>query len=476
MLRKSTLRIPLIGFPIVALVLGAHLMGCSSEKPTISAPDIGGPMDKAFPSLGDVSTSPGTGPSGLWSATADVDNDGLLDVAIAHRYYGRVTIHRMVDQDNFVNGATILTNAPRDLAAGDVNGDGAADIAIHSPVGNKVSIFVNDGTGSFSQAASLTLPGSALAIVTADFDANGADDTFLTTANSNVIYRIADAASGYALSTIDATGYGAATDLKPQAYAASDCGDEPDCDVNAGPGIQECMRAADCRAEKCAWAACVLYTEHWWQYPRYAGAMAACAAVHIVETTLCLPTSLIPKGSVSAASTTVSTKSDVVVNRTLDAAGAVNSEIRYFVEAGEVRVRVTTTNRGALVSDEVFSAGAYTAPLVVSDDGTDLGLTWKSDGSAVGLTDAEAKALAAPYIRNLYPNGLVAGEIGPVVIPLGRCVLVIGWSPPEYPGCLVAVLACDTNGDFKPDYCRLMIWCPGGKSSVSDCSGQIGND
>jgi hypothetical protein len=473
--RKSSLRVSLIGLPIAALVLGAHLMGCSSEKPTISAPDVGGPMNSAFPSLGDVSTSSPQGPSGLWSAPGDVDNDGLLDVFIAHRYDNKVTVHRMIDQDNFVNGATILTNAPRDIASGDVNGDGAVDIAIHSAVGNKVTVYVNDGSGSFSQAANVTLPGTAGGIVTADFDGNAADDVFLTTSNPNVIYRIADSAGGYAVSTIDATGFGAATNLSPLANSASDCGDEPDCDVNAGPGIQECMRAVECRRDKCYWAACVLYTEHWWQAPRYAAAMLACASVAIVERTLCLPTQLIPKGSLTT-SQTVSTKTDVVVSRTLDAAGDVNAEIRYFVEAGEVRVQVTTTNDGAPVSTEVFSAGAYTAPLLVGDDGTNLNLTWKSDGSPVGFTPEETRAFTAPYIQDLYPNGVSAREIGPIVIPLGRCVLVIGWSPPEYPGCLVAVLACDTNGDFKPDYCRLMIWCPGGNSSVSDCSGQIGNE
>ena len=94
--------------------------------------------------------------------------------------------------------------------------------------------------------------------------------------------------------------------------AAGDCGNEPACNPNSeGEGIQECMRAADCREEKCLWAACILYTDHWWQKPRYIGAVLACAAVHITETTLCLPTSLIPKGKLGAAAAVPAHHEDV---------------------------------------------------------------------------------------------------------------------------------------------------------------------
>lgn len=63
---------------------------------------------------------------------------------------------------------------PDGMAIGDVDGDGDLDfaVAIDAPV-NGVRLFLNDGTGAFSQGASITISSQTRSIVLADLDRDG---------------------------------------------------------------------------------------------------------------------------------------------------------------------------------------------------------------------------------------------------------------------------------------------------------------
>lgn len=464
----------------------AMLIGCTGDDSATTAPErTRSPIDGAgaFPSFqlpSSLATAKGVPPA---LTPADVNLDGYRDVLVTDRSGNRVRVHLGMGPSSFQEAASVLVNDPAKVTSADVNGDGYPDLAIYSPTGKRVSIFTGNGTGAFSLAATATSPEAALAIVRLDVDGNGQDDIVLTTANATRVVRVADAAGGYAVSVIDAPVSTLPVDtlesirggLQALAAHATDCGDEPDCEPNSqGEGIQECMRAAECRADKCGWAACVLYSGKWWLIPRYAGAIAACAAVLTIELVACLPTEIIGGvvGAVDrpAGGTTVSTKSDVVLTRTFSDTGG-GAELRYFVAGGRLQLEVTLVDGDGEATSEVHDIDAYTAPVVVTDDGTNVELRDRN-GAVLGLDTAGQKLVAAPIVSSLYAAGVTAGR-DPIVIPLGRCVLVIGYSPDEYPGCIVAVLACDRDGDFKPDWCRMVVKCPGQPIRVSDCTSQV---
>lgn len=464
----------------------AVLIGCAGDDAPTTAPErTRSPIDGsgAFPSLKLPTDATSTKASLPGLATADVNQDGFRDVLVTDRAGHRVRVHLGTGPSSFQEGAALLVNDPVRLTDADVNGDGLPDAAVYSPTGRRVSIFAGNGAGGFTPVAAATSPEAGLAIVAIDLDGNGQQEIFLTTANANRVVRVADAAGGYAVTTIDApvstlppdTALGLRDGLDARAAYANDCGDEPDCEPNSqGEGIQECMRAAECRADKCGWAACVLYGGSWWLAPRYAGALAACAAVLAIELVACLPTEII--GSVAGAAArpagdaTLSTKSSVVVARTFEGVGG-GAEFRYFVAGGRVQLELTLTDGAGETTSEVHDVDAYAAPLTVKDDGVNVVLTDRN-GVVFGLDAAGQKQVASSIVATHFASNLAAGR-DPIVIPLGRCVLVVGYSPEEYPGCLVAVLACDRDGDFKPDYCRMLVKCPGQPVRISDCTSQV---
>jgi hypothetical protein len=479
-----------------AAVLGvagvcAVLIGCAGDDAPTTAPERArGPIEGsgAFPSY-----QPPTGAtSAKYTPTpdiapGDVNGDGFHDVVVVDRAGNRLRVHLGTGPDTFQEAAPVPVNNPVNVASGDMNGDGHVDLAVYSPTGRTVSIFAGNGAGGFALVAAAASPQDGLALTRIDVDHNGQDDTFLTTAQANVVVRVADAAGNYALSvitgpesTLPADTAGAIRgDLGTYAASASDCGDEPDCEANSqGEGIQECLRAAGCRLHKCIWAACVLYTDKWWKWPRAVAAAAACEAVYVLEAAACLPTQIISsaQGAVDSRTTgggtTVSTKSDVVVTR-LFPGGAGSAEFRYFVAGGRLQLELTLVDADGGTTTEVHDVDAYSAPVTVTDDGTTV-LLADRNGVSLGLDAAGQKLLAAPVVSSLYAAETSAAR-DPIVIPLGRCVLVVGYSPDEYPGCLVAVLACDRDGDFKPDWCRMLVKCPGEPVRISDCTSQVQN-
>lgn len=312
MLRSRVLRS--IVMPVTAAyVLGlTALTGCSQNESSTLSPERGGPIHSSgsLPGLpadldpqGPTPAPIGTNKLGQWNAIADFDNDGLRDLFIAHPRLNKVKVHIATGVNDFREELPVPVVNPMHVIDCDVNGDGLVDLAVYSPTGRTVSIFTNRGIADFKLARATTIPEHATGIVAGDYDENGLSDIFFTTANPSVMYIILDESHDYALKSLlqRASDGGVTPNVN-----ATNCGDEPPCNPSPEyPGIQECMRAAECRGDKCLWAACVLYGGGgFWKSLRYAGAVAACAAVLTAEMTTCLPSQLIPKISAAAASAT----------------------------------------------------------------------------------------------------------------------------------------------------------------------------
>ena len=98
------------------------------------------------------------------------------------------------------------TGYGRHVAIADFNGDGNADLAI-GPDGNPATVFFGDGNGNFPTSTSVTFPGGASAMFTADFNGDGKPDL---TAGTQVAAGNGDG-SFQAPITADGGGSGVAT-------------------------------------------------------------------------------------------------------------------------------------------------------------------------------------------------------------------------------------------------------------------------
>ena len=117
-------------------------------------------------------------------ATGDVDGDGALDLAVANDEADNVSVLWGSGTGTFLDsGAPIAVGvAPFAVALGDFNNDGKLDVVTSDEIGNTVSVLLNQGNRAFVAVAPPTeTGGSPQGIVVSDFDG----DKFLDVATAN---------------------------------------------------------------------------------------------------------------------------------------------------------------------------------------------------------------------------------------------------------------------------------------------------
>lgn len=125
----------------------------------------------------------------------DVNHDSILDLIHASdtngsNLGGTGLLHVRLGRgngkfDELVNVATSLD--PWDVRASDFDGDGHVDLIVTSwHTKGDASIYRNDGTGSFTHAATLPAFGQALDVAIADFDRDGRPDVAMN--NGRLVY------------------------------------------------------------------------------------------------------------------------------------------------------------------------------------------------------------------------------------------------------------------------------------------------
>lgn len=116
---------------------------------------------------------------------ADLDGDGALDVATAGSDF--ITVFRNRGDGTFEPGQrltlSLTSNRLNDIAAGDVDGNGAADLAAAASGSGRshVSLFRSRGDGTFHPEVRLTVGSRPASLALADLNGDGALD--LVTAN-----------------------------------------------------------------------------------------------------------------------------------------------------------------------------------------------------------------------------------------------------------------------------------------------------
>jgi hypothetical protein len=180
-------------------------------------------------------TGVGDGPVAV--ATADLNRDGEVDLAVANGSSNDATVLLGNGSGGFgaAPGSPIrLGGNPADIASADLNGDGHADLALSVWQENwRVAILLGDGAGGFTPA-----PGSPVAvgvrsgtvgIAFADLNRDGKRDLIVAPDESRVLsIRFGDGTGQFGAATTIAAGYG------PSALAVADLNRDGRLDLAVG--------------------------------------------------------------------------------------------------------------------------------------------------------------------------------------------------------------------------------------------------
>jgi hypothetical protein len=126
--------------------------------------------------------------------TGDFNGDGLPDLASANELGKNVTILlRNPDVDVLAEGLFAaaknfrLGQVPVSLTTADFNGDGALDLAAAHFPGNRLSVLLGNGDGTFGHRRSFSTPGGQFAIAADDFNTDGKPDLAVANGRLSVL-------------------------------------------------------------------------------------------------------------------------------------------------------------------------------------------------------------------------------------------------------------------------------------------------
>lgn len=132
-------------------------------------------------------------------AVGDLNGDGLPDIAAGDQYESFLSVFFNQGSGTFGPAANRATAHPSAVGMGDADGNGTLDVFVlnasdavlangsYSP-GKRVTVFLNDGTGTLTQGLQLTLPNSPQTMVVDDLDATGTPDVVVASINTLSIF------------------------------------------------------------------------------------------------------------------------------------------------------------------------------------------------------------------------------------------------------------------------------------------------
>jgi surface antigen len=137
--------------------------------------------------------------------TGVFDNSGKPEIAVLTAATQNIGIFQVADPQNFdgtfteISGSPVGTGInPVAFAAGDLNADTFADLAIVNQSANAITVLLNDGTGVFTQAVGspLATASTPAAVAIADFTNDGLGDIAFTNNGSGTLGIYASLGAG----------------------------------------------------------------------------------------------------------------------------------------------------------------------------------------------------------------------------------------------------------------------------------------
>jgi Flp pilus assembly secretin CpaC len=148
---------------------------------------------------------PATEKGSIAMTTGVFDSSGKTEIAVLNATTENVGIFQASFDNTFdgtfaeISGSPIATGTnPVAFAAGDLNTDGFADLAVVNQSANAITVLLNDGTGVFTQAAGspLVTASTPSGVAIADFTNDGLGDIAVTNNGSSTLGVYAGLGSG----------------------------------------------------------------------------------------------------------------------------------------------------------------------------------------------------------------------------------------------------------------------------------------
>lgn len=222
-------------------------------------------------------------------AVGDLDGDGLFDVVRTIAGSDAIEVWSGQADDTFLLSAAFVLDDAAAVAVGDVDADGLLDIVVGSYADDSIYIGFGDGQLGFTFGSGISIGVDPGVVTVADGCEDQLPEILVSDDGQTTFKVIFEPASNPTVYTVTSS-----TQITcPEAADPCNNFTEPSCNPNpAHPGVQECMRAANCRSKKCHWAACINLHDgnavHWWEWPEWVAENLACAAVTDAELAGCV--------------------------------------------------------------------------------------------------------------------------------------------------------------------------------------------
>ncbi|PAY17972.1 hypothetical protein CKO51_18350 [Rhodopirellula sp. SM50] len=155
------------GDGLLDVVIGSDLV---AGTPAVSLQQA----DGSFGAFQDLVPSEHSGASPNAVVTADLNGDNRIDVVSSNQDSDDVTIMLQNSSGDFFVAATLTVgDSPRDVLAEDLNDDGNIDLVISNRFDGHLSVYLGDGDGTFADELRFSVGGNPMEMALADFNQDG---------------------------------------------------------------------------------------------------------------------------------------------------------------------------------------------------------------------------------------------------------------------------------------------------------------
>ena len=176
-----------VTIPVGAHLLHAEFSGSPTFLPSASATvseTITAVAGSGFTALSGPTTD--NTPSSV--IVGDFNGDGKMDLAFANLGAGTITISLGNGTGGFTNQASVAVGiGPRSIAMGDFNEDGHPDLVTANSGGNNISVALGNGDGSYQTSVPYSVGNSPTGVTVGDFDGDGHADIAVTNLLDNTV-------------------------------------------------------------------------------------------------------------------------------------------------------------------------------------------------------------------------------------------------------------------------------------------------
>ena len=229
---------------VTAAVLASDIATFNTASITVVNPAPGGGTSNAtfFESTRPTSSvawssasnlTPGTAPSSV--ATGDLNGDGRLDLIVANGGSNNISIFLNNGDGTFRAAVNYPAGTkPTSVGLGDFNGDGKLDLAVANGDGNNISIFLNNGDGTFHAAVNYPTGTNPDSVAVADFNGDGKLDLVVANSGSSNVSVLLGNGDGTFHAAVD---FGAGSN--PSSVAVGDFDGDGKLDLVVANGIED---------------------------------------------------------------------------------------------------------------------------------------------------------------------------------------------------------------------------------------------